>query len=836
MPIRAMFASAVLLMLLPLIIWAAHLQLPVLIPPPHIPAFHLLVEVFAVVVATLVFATGFHVLDRQRARASVLLACAFLGIGLLDLLHILSYPGMHLLDPAHSHHQTVIFWLAARLMAAASILAYVLLPYLNLDHHMPRRQVLLLGSMGMVALIVYVGLHQPQWVPATFDPELGLTPFKIGAEWVVITLHIATLAVIGLQWRIWPPDKSCYLAGAMVLFIGSELYFTLYTTMTDSFFVLGHIYKVLAYLLIYKCMFLDSITEPLVRLDQANRELASNEKHIQKLIDTAPDGVVVADQDGLIVLANRNMHGMFGYAPETMIGEQLSKLLLKRGEGEDAPGPHPITSHLAACGATHGCRMDNVAFPIDIRSTGFNEENKQHTTYFVRDITDQVEQKQALQHQAMHDALTGLPNRVLFHRRLAQCIADCKRDGSLLAIALFDLDQFKLVNDRFGHLVGDELIVATANRLSTGIRASDTAARIGGDEFVVLLPGLPSRETALVILEQIIARLTEPLVVSNGQSIPGNASVGISFAPQDSCDSLELLRFADMAMFQAKRQQRGSYSVFTPTLDEQLQQDLQLIDRLRLAMATDGLELHYQPQIDTRDGTIIGAEALLRWHDPELGHISPALFIPLAERSDLITQIDSLVLCRACQQIASWQAAGTPLPVSVNLSAQQFCARGLEQRITEVLRATGAPAALLEIEITENAAMENLALAQEQLQKLRRLGVSIALDDFGTGHSSLSHLGSLPINKLKIDRMFLAKAVHSATDESLLRTIISLGQNLGMQVLAEGVETLEQLALIRQTGCSAWQGWLAYPSLTAEQLTKLINKPASVRDSHASHR
>lgn len=810
------------LLALPAVVWFFDIPLPVLIPGSHVLSFHIVVELFAVLVALVVFTTGFHVLRQNEDQtAGLVLASGFLGVAVLDLLHLLTFPGMPELVGEFSAHQTIIFWLAARLTAAAALLAYSVLtvvPGLRRRILIPRRP-LFLASLALLAGISAIGLWRPGWIPSTFSPEDGLTPFKIALEWAVVCIHGATLLVLFAFGRPRRQQRMVLLSSALILLIASEFFFTLYVNLRDTFFVLGHVYKVLAYLCIYHCIFIESVRNPIDRLDAANRALAQKERSFQAMVDTAPDGVVVTDSSGAILLVNRNTERLFGHSAAQLLGKPISTIL-PHGAAIRTFGGSERRWHNQ--GAVPGRRRDGAEFPVDITRNRYRDDNGERITTFIRDATERTRQEAALHHQATHDDLTGLANRWLFLHQLSMELHKLATNGDRVAVLLLDLDQFKLVNDRFGHLVGDELLQCVADRLRSAVRTDDLVARLGGDEFAVLLTDLTDRESVAGVGNAILDCLSTPIVLSCGHGFTPTASVGISIGPDHGTDSTDLIRYADLAMYTAKAEARGGCLFFSAELDQRLQQELLLLDRLRHAIADNQLSLYYQPQLDTAENRITAVEALLRWNDPEYGAVPPDDFIPLAERNGLMPGIDEWVLRTACAQIAEWHAAGVNLRVAVNLSAPQFSHACLAERVSAALTDTGAPAELLEIEITESTAMQAPELAARQIALLRALGVSTALDDFGTGHSSLAKLRDLPVAKLKLDRAFIAGILDRHQDEVVLRTVAALGNSLGLKVIAEGVESEAQRALIARHGCHGWQGWLAWPALPATDIRPLL--------------
>jgi diguanylate cyclase (GGDEF)-like protein len=406
----------------------------------------------------------------------------------------------------------------------------------------------------------------------------------------------------------------------------------------------------------------------------------------------------------------------------------------------------------------------------------------------------------------------------LFRLQLNQALTRAARSELRVAVLLIDLDYFKTVNDSFGHATGDALLVQVGTRIRSILRENDTLARLGGDEFAILLTDLADVDEAVAVATKLLTALQAAYRLQD-QDVYSGGSLGLAFYPDDAPDSDTLLRYADMAMYQAKEAGRGAYACYSEEMDQRVHEDMRLHTRLKEALAQGLLELHYQPQVDVESGAIVGAEALLRWHDPVLGPVSPARFIPVAEATGLILPLSDWVLETACTQIATWAQAGTPLRVAVNFSAQQFRQRDLPQKVHAALQRTGAQAQWLDIEITESVAMTQPEQAREQLDALVALGCSVALDDFGTGYSSLGYLKALPVSKLKIDKSFMDGIPDDANDTTIARAIIALAHGLGLSLVAEGVETEAQLRFLRQFGCELYQGWLFSKAIAADDLT-----------------
>ncbi|MBM0108773.1 EAL domain-containing protein [Steroidobacter sp. S1-65] len=427
-----------------------------------------------------------------------------------------------------------------------------------------------------------------------------------------------------------------------------------------------------------------------------------------------------------------------------------------------------------------------------------------------------------LQHLATHDSLTELPNRLLLDDRLSQAISYAERHPARIAVLVIDLDRFKLINDSLGHHGGDELLKEVADRLRGVLRKSDTLARTGGDEFVLIAGEVESQADVEHLAQRLVACFAEPFHIL-GVDIHTAPSIGISMYPDDGSRADELMVNADAAMYHSKKIGGNTYSFFTPSMNAFAQQRLKMENGLRRALVNGELELHYQPKVDITTGRISSTEALIRWRHPERGLVPPGDFIPLAEETGLILQIGEWVLREACRQARQWQVNNVaPVRVAINMSAQQFRQKNLVSVVQSALEDANLEPTYLEIELTESAVMHNAATSTAILEQLSRLGVHISIDDFGTGYSSLNYLRRFPLDKLKIDRSFIKDVVANPEDAAIVHAIISLAHSLRLKVIAEGVETEQQLQFLRGLGCDQYQGFFCSPAMTADRFAEMM--------------
>jgi diguanylate cyclase (GGDEF)-like protein len=436
----------------------------------------------------------------------------------------------------------------------------------------------------------------------------------------------------------------------------------------------------------------------------------------------------------------------------------------------------------------------------------------------IRDITEQHKSDQIIRHQAYFDSLTLLPNRFLSLDRLSQILVEAERNDEKAAILFLDLDDFKKVNDSLGHEVGDEILVKSAHRLQQVLRKEDTVGRLGGDEFIILLKGLTDHQDALAVAENLLNLFRQPFKIDHRELIL-TLSIGVAIYPKDGCCASDLLRSADTAMYQAKALGRNTYSFFTPEMNIVMQRRFEIEEQMRGALERNEFELHYQPQMDVKSASIIGAEALLRWHNPVLGNITPDEFIPIAEHTGLIVAMGEYVIEQALSFLNLWQKSDlNNYTMAVNLSPRQFRDNELIPFIKKVLSDTGTRPTTLELEITEGVLMSGQSYIHDALISINALGIKLSMDDFGTGYSSLSYLRQYPFDVLKIDRSFINGITINKADCDLVKAAIAMSHSLGLTVIAEGVETKEQLQLLERLGCDIVQGYYFSKPIPAVQL------------------
>jgi len=575
--------------------------------------------------------------------------------------------------------------------------------------------------------------------------------------------------------------------------------------------------------------YLQSITRDISERKQTEAALRVNEERLRQagaVIENTHDGVILTDADTHILMVNRAFTEITGYEESDAIGRKPNILSSGRHNKDFYAD---MWLHITTTGHWQGeiwnRRKNGEIYPELISIAVVKDDTGAVTNYVsvFADISKLKASEAKLEFLAHHDPLTQLPNRLLLLSRLDHGIEKAQRDDKKMALLMLDLDRFKDVNDIFGHLAGDELLQEIAARLTMRLRGVDTVCRLGGDEFTVLLDEVVQPEDAALVANDIIAALSQPCHLSNGTEVRIGASVGISLYPQHGVTPEELLQHADTALYRAKTEGRGRFKYFSEDQTQAARERIELESRLRRAIDRQELQVHYQPQVNIATGHIVGAEALVRWNDPDFGAVPPSRFIRVAEETGLISAIGNWVLEEACRQGKSWIDAGMPsLTLAVNLSSHQFLHSDINQIVAEALSKSGFPAERLELELTESALMEREEEAIQILNRLHATGVRVAIDDFGTGYSSLAYLKLFPLDVLKIDKSFIDDIPVQRDDMEITATIIAMAHTLRLKVLAEGVENTDQLAFLESHGCDYYQGFLRSPAVNADAFQVLL--------------
>jgi diguanylate cyclase (GGDEF)-like protein/PAS domain S-box-containing protein len=557
--------------------------------------------------------------------------------------------------------------------------------------------------------------------------------------------------------------------------------------------------------------FYEGTVQDITERRQANADL----RLMAKVLNSVHEGIVIIDRDGLVWGANEAYQRMTGHDAADLLGRpaRLTTPELHEPNFEDTVLAH-VDQHGLWIGEAWAPRRDAAPFPMEMSVTGVRDRTGALTHYVAActDITKRKRDEEHIRFQANYDMLTHLPNRYLIMDRLEQAILKAQRDGSRVCVLFLDLDRFKNINDSYGHAAGDEVLKLVARRLRQVVRMSDTVGRLAGDEFIIVLTEVSDGDVGGQVAEKITEVLSEAFQVLDAElfCLP---SIGITYYP-DQAETVEtLLRNADIAMYHAKHSGNDRYMTFSSDMAQRSVELMNLETDLRHAVNREELELHYQPKVGADGRTVVGCEALIRWRHPRLGLVSPGDFIPLAEESGLIVPIGRWTLAEACRQYMEWRKHGiAPPSISVNVSVRQFNDSQFLDNVRDVLDGTGMPAGCLDLEITESVMMGDVERAVATLNALKGMGVTLSIDDFGTGYSSLNYLKTFPIDTLKIDQTFVRDVEYDTKDAAIIATIVSLAKNLGFQVVAEGVESREQMDFLRRSDCSLFQGfWVSRP-------------------------
>lgn len=567
------------------------------------------------------------------------------------------------------------------------------------------------------------------------------------------------------------------------------------------------------------------------------RQIRESENRFKSLVESANDAIVLTDFEGKIISWNESAETIFGYSQSEASSRCIADLFpngYHHGYSGNGAQPAIFNEILRSDGkavGSRGVRKDGSEFPLEISLSSWKTHEGVFYSGIIRDITDRKSLEEQLTHQALHDPLTKLANRVLFRDRIEHALTKIVRNKTSVAVLFLDLDNFKTVNDSMGHARGDTLLVLVAERLRSSLRGSDTPARLGGDEFAILIEDARHPEDAAFVVDRITEVLRDPFLI-DGKEVIISTSIGIAAATTGDENPEELLRNADLAMYKAKAQGKGRSIFFEAEMREALIERLELEENLRGAVGNGQLTLSYQPIVELSNDRVMGMEALVRWNHPRQGIIPPGKFIPIAEEIDLIVPIGSWVLEEACRNASQWvskYSSEADLSITVNLSIRQFQQTELVEVVANALAMSGLPPRCLILEITESLMIQNTESMIEKLDELKVLGVKLAIDDFGTGYSSLSYLHRFPIDILKIDKSFVDKIDQGNGGRAVARAIIMMGDSLNLRVIAEGIENPEQIAVLKHLGCELGQGFHFAEPLSAGDMDIYLSNVCSIR-------
>ena len=890
------------------------------------PLFHTLAEFLAIGIAITLAVVAWNMYPFTKNNFLMFLGIGYFWVAIIDLFHTLTYKDFGifaLTTPEYS----IRLWLAARALEALVLL--IACRYLN--HSLRREPVLLIvGTVAMLMSLLAISTAFPD----VFIEGIGLTPFKIIAEYTIISLLVIAALLLWRNRHLLEPKTQTMIFLAIAFTIAAELAFTLFVTLDATANLVGHIFKLFSFWLIFLATMRTTLERPFLAMARS-----------ANTYDAVPDATIVVDSNGIIQQANqaatalvqlpladvldqhchqlyhpastdntlcpiceaikhgRSIRNVELYAPtknrffdyalspinisatqQGMVqtirditprkaaenrlkeSEQYNRMLFENspiglalcrmsGELVDINAAYAsiigrtisdtincsywditpekyyateqaILKQLNQSGhygpyEKEYIHRDGHLVPVRLNGMLLKKDNETYIWSSVEDIALQKKTQERLDFLAHHDPLTHLPNRLLLHDRLKHAIQVANRSGNKVAVMFIDLDRFKNINDSLGHATGDTLLQHVANRLQLIVREQDTLARVGGDEFVILLESLRDNSDAMIIAEKMMSAFDAPVLI-NDHSLYLSLSIGIALYPQDGLTTEVLIKNADAAMYLSKEVGGNACHFYTTELTDNITEKLSLENALRHAINNNELVLHYQPQYDLNSGRLTGAEALVRWQHPNKGLLQPQSFIGHAEESGLIIPLGEWVITHGCAQMQRWLATGINIEtLSVNISGLQFQRGNLATVIQAALKKSGLAARHLELEITESILMAKPASTITTLHKLKALGVMISIDDFGTGYSSLSQLKQLPLDKLKIDQSFVHDIPFDKSDEAITCAIIALGQSLNIRISAEGIETNEQRNFLIRHGCAEGQGFLYNEALTGNAFTHM---------------
>lgn len=784
----------------------------------HYLNIHIILEFFSIAVSLAIAIQCWMIFPYRATRHRLLIGGIFFSVGLLDLGHTLTYKGMPMLLNLNTTAAATWFWIIARLTESVFLCILFILKDKSIDKK-SRQPIFLLACLYVFSLGFMV-LTKSAQLPVLIVPSIGPTPLKNTLEYMICAIHIITALLILTLYRRQPRPPLLSLSLAFfILFLG-ELLFTRYRNVYDWYNIIGHVFKVGGYFYLMKGFYISMIEEPFTNQRLAEKEARRQQRQLELITSTVGEGLYLLDAQGKVTFSNPEAERLLGWSHEEVIGKSKQELMHN-------PGPIEYTIH---SGVTS--RIDDDFFitkaqgllPVAYVATPILEkEQVVGVVVAFSDITARQQYEAQIRHQAYYDSLTGLPNRHQLMNQLTKELESAQQEKRELAVMFMDLDRFKNVNDYFGHAVGDMLLQAVSTRLVECLQHDEEASvfRMGGDEFAIILRNVHHQRQIIELASVIIDTFSHPFALQ-GREVFITTSIGISLYTGNSEDATTLVRNADMAMYYAKESGKNNYQFYTVEMKNKVVGSLEMENQLHQALERNELMVYYQPQIDIDSGKIVGMEALLRWKHPDRGLVPPGEFIPLAEETGLIVPIGKWILRTACKQNIFWQQRNYSLRLSVNLSLRQFQQEDLVESITEVLEETGYDPDNLELEITETIAMYNETYVISKLQKIRDLGIHIAMDDFGTGYSSLSYLRKFPINTLKIDRSFVNDLTVDPSASAIATSTISLAQSLQLCVIAEGVETKEQLDFLHKHRCDLAQGYLFSKPVPAEEFEKLF--------------
>ncbi len=769
--------------------------------------FHTLVELFAIVVAIILSVVAWHTYSFSKNHFLMFLGTGYFWVAILDLMHTLSFPELNLVE-AVTVNTTTQFWISARYSEA--ILLLVSPFYLTRSV----KSLYVTGFFGAGSLLSYL-LVSYDLFPQTFIEGQGLTPFKIVSEYIIIALLV--LAILNLVRKRRELNKRiCKLIVLSIVFtIISEMFFTLYENMSSNEIVAGHVSKLFSFWFIFIAIVRSTLTEPYQVMARGS-----------STYDAIPTPTIVVDKHCIIHQVNKSACLEVNEKRSKLLGQHCHDIFHPNYLSTDeCPVCQYIKSEQTLDSYVMEFKKDKVWREFTL--TPFQKIGDiEGIVHVSPDVTRRKQDQDKLIYQAKFDQLTGFPNRVLATDRLEMAIKHAERDNVSTAIMFIDIDNFKNINDSLGHIFGDKVIIEISKRIAENIRDSDTLARWGGDEFLIILPELNSISESEKVAEKILGKLSKPIIMERKEFVI-TVSIGIAGFPNDGDNVNSLLSHADAAMYDAKNSGKNTYKLFNKVLNDSAERHMILENHLRHAIDREEFSLHYQPMYDLSSNKIVGCEALLRWNNDLLGHIEPDKFIHLAEKNGQIISIGEWVFETACKEISKWNKLGfTDLYVAINICSTQTEESGFVNRLKTIVSENEISASNVILEITENVLLSDEFRTIDLLTELSDFGFKLSLDDFGTGYSSLSYLKKFPFDEIKIDRSFVRDIATDPSDAALCQAIISMADSLNLRVVGEGVEDIDQLNFLTDNKVDKVQGFYFSKALDSTEFIEYIKKSA----------
>jgi diguanylate cyclase (GGDEF)-like protein/PAS domain S-box-containing protein len=798
----------------------------------HYLSLHTILEFFSITISFAIAIQGWMIFPHHLSRHRLWYSGTFLAIGMIDLLHTLSYKGMPgLIITGSSVQKATWFWITARLTQACMLFLIMFFP--NKQIQSKRKNIVFVCSLLYVFIVSFIIIRYEQELPLLVIEGEGTTNLKNFLEYIVVLFYAFTIFMLFVSYKKQLKKSYLDLILALSFLFLSELVFTFYKNVYDLQNFLGHLYKVIGYMYFMKGIYIATIKEPYDAQQKAEEELRKREKQLKTITSSLGEGVIVLDKEKKAIFINQEAERLLGYRKEELLGETLhDKIHYCKADKSDFPSEECPVHKTIKFKKTYRVeedfyiRKDGTMLPIAYVSTPMIDDNGEVTGSVVvfRDITERKKYDEKIKHQAYHDALTDLPNRRYLIEKLKSEFKKAEKHNRQVAILYLDLDNFKNINDSFGHVMGDLLLKSVAQRL-TVIHPNSFIARLGGDEFAVLLSDdVPDIEEVAC---KTIQTLRQPFMLEN-KEVFVTTSVGISIYPKDSNNEMTLIQHADMAMYDAKKKGKNQFSLYTAELEQQRIRKSKIEQLLHIAIENQEISLYYQPIVDTASKRIIGLEALARWNHSEMGYIPPNEFISIAEENGLIVPLGKHILKTAIQHLKHLHEIGfSHLYVSVNLSLRQLQHHGFTAFISQLLQKTKLQPSYLELEITENIALSDEEHVINSIQALKNIGVRIAIDDFGSGYSSIGYLRTISVDTLKIDKSFIFDVTTNPNTAHLTSAIVTLAHSLNLQIVAEGVETKEHLRFLEQHHCDKAQGYLFSPPVPFEQFVSFLHNSSS---------